>query len=484
MNDLKGNLLTLREWQGSLKEVVQNLDYLEKQLLHSAHVAEEEVKCQFSQLEQDFIAAVRQRKNALLSEVAAARTKALKPVADCRRQIEAEITAADSAQAEGSQLLQRSRDKGQPNAEQTRLFCRRISDFESLPEIPTLLDVGTVAAAFDRGAVAQWTSGVLQYGTVLTACPVVVTHVESRPGALRVHWMEPEEDSAEEHEYRLQHCVGDVLAEDCRRCSQFVEAYRGFECSFLVRGLPEGQPQSFRVACRTATAKPGAHGRPSLLPRRNWSITRIFAPAVLPPKDKAHIYRFASFVGVKEVWKGRKGVRQQTSHGLQANAEWEERNLCYTRTHEGRIATRTSQGPSTVLFAKEPLLRSVNHNILFRFLDAPPDKWSKRDGVALVMGKPESLLSHGAVFVNMEGEIFVEGHRTTTQLPSLGKGSDATLDVEVVSERKVRVTVGCRDRQATYDLRVKNHDLDDTRILSTLRFAAFFEEEGWKLLVE
>ncbi|CAN8030467.1 unnamed protein product [Ixodes persulcatus] len=437
MNDLKGNLLTLREWQGSLKEVVQNLDYLEKQLLHSAHVAEEEVKCQFSQLEQDFIAAVRQRKNALLSEVAAARTKALKPVADCRRQIEAEITAADSAQAEGSQLLQRSRDKGQPNAEQTRLFCRRISDFESLPEIPTLLDVGTVAAAFDRGAVAQWTSGVLQYGTVLTACPVVVTHVESRPGALRIHWMEPEEDSAEEHEYRLQHCVGDVLAEDCRRCSQFVEAYRGFECSFLVRGLPEGQPQSFRVACRTATAKA-------------WSA---WSPLFVATTELEHY-------------------------------EWEERNLCYTRTHEGRIATRTSQGPSTVLFAKEPLLRSVNHNILFRFLDAPPDKWSKRDGIALVMGKPESLLSHGAVFVNMEGEIFVEGHRTTTQLPSLGKGSDATLDVEVVSERKVRVTVGCRDRQATYDLRVKNHDLDDTRILSTLRFAAFFEEEGWKLLVE
>ncbi|KAM7296892.1 cytokine receptor-like factor 3 [Ixodes scapularis] len=437
MNDLKGNLLTLREWQGSLKEVVQNLDYLEKQLLHSAHVAEEEVKCHFSQLEQDFIAAVRQRKNALLSEVAAARTKALKPVADCRRQIEAEITAADSAQAEGSQLLQRSRDKGQPNAEQTRLFCRRISDFESLPEIPTLLDVGTVAAAFDRGAVAQWTSGVLQYGTVLTACPVVVTHVEPRPGALRVHWMEPEEDSAEEHEYRLQHCVGDVLAEDCRRCSQFVEAYRGFECSFLVRGLPEGQPQSFRVACRTAIAKA-------------WSA---WSPLFVATTELEHY-------------------------------EWEERNLCYTRTHEGRIATRTSQGPSTVLFSKEPLLRSVNHNILFRFLDTPPDKWSKRDGVALVMGKPESLLSHGAVFVNMEGEIFVEGHRTTTQLPSLGKGSDATLDVEVVSERKVRVTVGCRDRQATYDLRVKNHDLDDTRVLSTLRFAAFFEEEGWKLLVE
>ncbi|CAN8002858.1 unnamed protein product [Ixodes hexagonus] len=437
MNDLKGNLLTLREWQGSLKEVVQNLDYLEKQLLHSAHVAEEEVKCHFSQLEQDFIAAVRQRKNALLSEVAVARSKALKPLADCRRQIEAEISAADSVQAEGSQLLQRSKDKGHPNLEQTRLFCRRISDFESLPEIPTLLDVGTVAATFDRGAVAQWTSGVLQYGSVSTACPVVVTHVESKPGALRVHWMEPEEDNADEHEYRLQHCIGDVLSENARRCSQFVDVYRGFECSFLVRGLPQGRPQSFRVACRAVGAKA-------------WSA---WSPLLVASTDLEHY-------------------------------EWEERHPCYSRMHEGRIATRTGQCPSTVLFAKEPLLRSMNHNILLRFLDVPPEKWSRRDGIALVLGKPESLLSHGTVFVNMEGEIFVEGRRTTTQLPALGKGSDATLDVEVVSDRKVRVTVGCGDKQATYDLRLKSHDLDDTRVLSALRFAAFFEEEGWKLLVE
>lgn len=428
---------SLREWQGSLKEVVQNLDYLEKQLLHSAYVAEEEVKCHFSQLEQDLIAALRQRKNTLLSEVAAARTKALKPLANCRRQTEAEILAADSVHAEGSQLLQQSKDKGQPVAEQTRLFCRRISDFESLPEIPTLLDVGTVAATFDRGAVAQWTSGMLQYGTVTTVCPVVLTHVESRPGALRVHWMEPEEDNADEHEYRLQHCVGDVLTRDSRHCSQFADAYRGFECSFLMRGLLQGQPQSFRVACRGVGAKA-------------WSA---WSPLFVASTELEHY-------------------------------EWEDRHPCYSRTHEGRIATRTGQCPSTVLFSKEPLLRSVNHNILFRFLDVPPEKWNGRDGFALVLGKPESLLSHGAVFVNMEGEIFVEGRRTTTQLPALGNGSDATLDVEVVSDRKVRVTVGCRDKQATYDLRVKSHDLDDTRVLSALRFAAFFEEEGWKFLVE
>lgn len=32
MNDLRGDLLTLGEWQGSLKDVVENLEFLEKQV--------------------------------------------------------------------------------------------------------------------------------------------------------------------------------------------------------------------------------------------------------------------------------------------------------------------------------------------------------------------------------------------------------------------------------------------------------------------
>lgn len=130
MNDLRGDLLTLGEWQGSLKDVVENLEFLEKQLLYSAHAAEEELKAQFSQLEQELLSALKQRRNTLLSEVSAARAKAMKPLSDCKKQIEVEIAAADLAHAEGTQLARSDGDSGTASPEEMRMFCRRISDFE------------------------------------------------------------------------------------------------------------------------------------------------------------------------------------------------------------------------------------------------------------------------------------------------------------------------------------------------------------------
>lgn len=433
MNDLKENLTTLGEWRDNMKQVLEELDVLEKQLCHSGQAAEQEIRQQFLQLEQDLVSALRQRTATLVSEVVAARTRCLGPLQRARRQVQKEISVADTVYAEGTRLLcSQNGEQDSHTREQARQFCSKVSDFESLPEIPTPSEVGCISVSFDASLVARLSTGILHYGSVSTGCPVLVTHAEQLPGALRIHWIEPEEDTVvEQQEYCLQHAAGNVL-EDKVEEWQFAEVYRGMECSTVVRGLSLGRPQSFRVAKRSSGAK-------------TWSS---WSPAFVCLTTIPHY-------------------------------EWDPQNRSYELTDEKRIATRTRvAGSDPFLFSKESLLR-LNHSLVFKFLDTP-DVWDEDEGLALVAGTPQTLLEPGVIFVNMEGEIFVDGRQTMTQLPALGKGLELTLELDPVSDQKVRVAVASYQKQATYDFRIP--PTEGPRL--DLRFAASFKGEGWKILLE
>ncbi|XP_064477797.1 cytokine receptor-like factor 3 isoform X2 [Ornithodoros turicata] len=356
MSELEESLTTLGEWRDSLKQILGDLALLEKQLCHSSQAAEEEIKQQFANLEQELVSALKQRCATLTAEVASSRTRSLAPLQRARKQVEKELSAADTVYAEGRLLCHPSRDQDAHFSEKAQQFCSKVSDFERLPEVPSSSDVGTIVASFDASLVARISTGILHYGSICTMCPVLVTHSEQLPGALRVHWIEPEDDGVlDEKEYYLQHALGNVFegkVEDWK----FHDAYHGLETSAVVRALPLGHEQSFRVAKRSVGAKTYSPWSP------------IFVALTTIPH-----YR------------------------------WDTRNHSYQLTDEGRIATRMSADASSpFLFSRELLFRT-NHSLVFKFLETP-EIWDDDEGLALVVAcKLDNFLQPGAIFVNMEG---------------------------------------------------------------------------------
>ncbi|XP_066961686.1 cytokine receptor-like factor 3 [Macrobrachium rosenbergii] len=424
--DLVDTITTLEQHHEQLLELCEQINLAKKQVTDSASNTKTTINTVF----ENFLAAVtdtvNERCKKLIEEVEKVQEEALDPLEQCSQMLEAKVREASERVEQGKRLQKH----GGVLAKDTVIrFQEEAGAMTSLPEVPALCAVPSVSVEFpsDPSLIEGMHQLLADAGTVSRMGPVQITNIVEKPGALLVSWEEVDEDVSDDGiEFYLQCSTAGAVDS---KTAAFHCRYKGPDYSYLLRDIYAGESYLLRVASRR-------EGSTSLGP---WSLVQ---------SAKTTIPHFR--------WQQR------------ANSGW-------TIADEGRLASKVNSDLE-VLHSDGPLL-VPGTSVLFKV--ACGGVGCSDEGLGLAckpISGPEQLLYQGALFLNTQGCVFLDGVSRVTWLPAIQEGVHVSFAVEKVSSIKLRVYIECQDKQVTYEWGVPDAH-------SGLYFVASFGEPCWRISV-
>ncbi|XP_078729102.1 cytokine receptor-like factor 3 isoform X1 [Lampetra fluviatilis] len=420
-----------RHYQQELQCRMGELQRAINQVEESGRRTSAELMVHFSELERELTARLRERRDALLSQVDTLRHRGQQPLLECQRLLQASISTTEELLWEGEKALQTDPE----NRNQALLDFSKKSlqmQLHSLPEVPLLVDVPCLSAQLDPSLLRVLSGRVAEHGSLATHAPVQISELRARPGAVLVRWSELE-DATASVQYHLQFCRGRATLDGDEGSGgpapTFTDAYTGPEREFALAPVDAGVHVTFRVCAR--------HG-----PKVAWS------PWSIPLMGRTHLHPY----------------------------EWTQGNDGFSLSSRRNMALRTcAADASPVLYTREASL-TCGETATFRI--EAVGATDQRDGVGLSVGSPsdlDSLQRDGAICIATNGAVFVNGREMINQLPPLTTGSAVTFDSERVAPCKLRVAIGCGRREVLVDWPLGQP-------APSLHLACRFSTPGWKVL--
>ncbi|XP_067005083.1 cytokine receptor-like factor 3 [Anabrus simplex] len=417
-------LHTANEYAGKLEDLIKSVQVAEEQVYNSAEKTIQDIDSSFDLLIAAVVDSFTKRKKALKAEAIKIKEDGLIPLLACRELICKKLKATRSYIEEGENILK------DLNLEKALEFCDQASFIGSLPAVPNLEEVPDLSFHCPvESLLEELHSQAASAGRVSKMGLVQVTVVEEKPGALLVHWEEVDlERVVDISSFRLQMAYGDVRGQCQAMEPNFHDVYVGPENQHLIRDLRPGVPYTFRVCCRIEGDTEW----------NAWSLPKV-----------------------------------ATTH--QEPFCWDTSNPNFAITNENKIASKISSDQS-VLYSSTAQF-GPGHSIEFTILECGVG--CSDEGLALVdvRVEGENLLQPGALFINTQGCVFVDGMEKTTKLPPFEKGSKVCFTCEHIRDNKIRVNIDSNNKTVTYDWKISSPQLK-------LYFAVCFGQKGWKVLVE
>ena len=119
-------------------------------------------------------------------------------------------------------------------------------------------------------------------------------------------------------------------------------------------------------------------------------------------------------------------------------------------------------------------------SVQFRITAPPQSHGCSDEGLGLVQSNVKTyqdLTGSGALFLNAEGRIYLDGQPRVTRLPALQNASVVSITTEKVSTNKLRVYIEHQDKQVTYEWQMEDASIG-------LHFAAAFTSPHWQIRVQ
>lgn len=430
-HEVKESINTANEYSNHLQDLLDQLQISINQVEQSAKKSENLVKEHFTNITKLVVGNLEKRCDQLLTEITAQRNKAITPLIECQKEIEENLTATSAILREGENILKKEIPVSN---DQISHYLRKTSMIGMLPEVPNPAHVANIDVNFSTKLLPEISTIIHNHGLVTAFSPVQIVYTEERPGGLVIHWEETDEEDTEEKIFGLQYCFGNVR-KNPQLCNNYEFVYKGPEKSYLVRDIQYRKQYSFRISYYINNGE-----------WKRWSEPYIVMTTI-------------------------------------PNYEWEPNNPNYNLTNGNKIATKLESMGNFHLYSKSPLQKS-SHSIKFHILDVGQES-EVDEGLALVdwaqVKRDTTFLQAGVIFINMKGNVYVDGNVMTNQLPSLKRNSVVIFDVEPLdSNGKVRVIVHNGNSEITYDWKTKG----ENKINLDIHFAMFFHESGWKISVE
>ncbi|XP_068119327.1 cytokine receptor-like factor 3 isoform X2 [Hyperolius riggenbachi] len=365
----------------------------------------------------------------LLQQVDSIEHENIKPLDDCQKLLEHGVSTAENLLREGEVAVSCSTGKERESLCNFTNKALHIQ-LDSLPEIPSLVDVPCLSAQLDDSLLSVARDHISSHGTVASRPPVQIEELMERPGGILVKWCKVDDDFVVQ-DYRLQYRK--------HTSGHFEDAYVGPECEFIVLHIDPNVDYQFRVCAR-------GDGRQEWSP---WSVPQLGHTCLIP---------------------------HEWSPGLEG----------YSLSSRRNIALRNDSPCLSVLYSKTSTY-FPGQTLTFRVETiGQPDK---RDSIGVCVEKGvgyDSLQRDKAVCIHPSGAVYVNGKEMTNQLPPVSPGSTITFDMEIVSlgptnnnegpHHRRRVTIGSSNREVVFDWLLEQS-------CDALYFGCSFAHSGWKVLV-
>ncbi|ESO81995.1 hypothetical protein LOTGIDRAFT_237190 [Lottia gigantea] len=427
-----------------LADLLDNLKELKQQVQESARESRSKLNKHFESLKKYINEVLDKQLCKLLDEIDTIEKEAVTPLAQCEDVIENGIENAKTILEEGNLILQNDPEKNLDKI--TKLKENPLtSSLNSVPEIPDRSAVPCISVELLPNIKSQLTDIIHREGKVIAGAAVQITDVIERPGSLLVEWSETDED-ADLNEFWLQSSYGNIKSNDDMR-GTFDTVYTGPNRAHIVRHLQTNKPYSFRVCGRYDKDSP-------------WSVWSVpyTATTTIP------------------------------------HYQWTSNQEGYYCGYEEKTITRTDKGLTTVIYSNIPSY-APGDQISFKCLETGEKSFT--DGIGLAGNKEDmdSLERQGAIFVNTNGSVYVDGKEMKMKLPPLLKGSVVTFHTEQLSNGKLRVGIEVQEKEVTFDWKMNQNSLPNSPTIPNINmqrqfstqnfyFACKFTHEDWKICVE
>ncbi|XP_042309596.1 cytokine receptor-like factor 3 [Sceloporus undulatus] len=429
LQEARESIEAARSYRRELQQRLRGLHLARQQIKDSAALTRDVLEQHFNDLKGTLRKLLDERLVSLLQEVNAIEQESIKPLDECQKLIEHGVGTADKLLREGESAIH---DVTGENNDKLCSFTKKALhiQLDSLPEVPSLVDVPCLSAQLDDSLLTVVKSQIFSHGTVASRPPVQIEELIEKPGGILVRWSKVDEDFIPQ-DYRLQYRKSTG--------SHFEDVYVGSDTEFIVLHIDPNVDYQFRVCAR-------GDGRQEWSP---WSVSQIGRSTLVPH-------------------------------------EWTPGFEGYSLSSRRNIALRNDSQAGGVLYSKAPTYY-CGQTLTFRIETVgQPDK---RDSIGVCVEQQngwDSLQRDKAVCVSTNGAVFVNGKEMTNQLPAFTSGSAVTFDMEAVNigpsnnneggNFRLRVTISSNNREVVFDW-----VLDQCCV--SLYFGCSFSYPGWKVLV-
>ncbi|XP_020639319.3 cytokine receptor-like factor 3 [Pogona vitticeps] len=429
LQEARESVEAARTYRRELQHRLKGLHLARQQIKDSAALTREVLEQHFNDLKGTLRKLLDERLLSLLQEVDAIEQESIKPLDECQKLIEHGVGTADELLQEGESAI---RDAKEQNSDKLCNFTKKALhiQLDSLPEVPSLVDVPCLSAQLDDSLLTIVRSQIFDHGTVASRPPVQIEELIEKPGAILVRWCKVDEDFLPQ-DYRLQYRKSTA--------SHFEDVYVGSDTEFIVLHIDPNVDYQFRVCAR-------GDGRQEWSP---WSVSQIGRSTLVP---------------------------HEWTPGLEG----------YSLSSRRNIALRNDSQVGGVLYSKAPTYY-CGQTLTFRVETV--GQTDRKDSIGVCVEQQhdcDSLQRDKAVCVSTNGAVFVNGKEMTNQLPAVTSGSAVTFDIEAVNlgpsthneggSIKLRVTISSNNREVVFDW-----VLDQW--CHSLYFGCSFSYPGWKVLV-
>ncbi|XP_029456572.1 cytokine receptor-like factor 3 [Rhinatrema bivittatum] len=427
LQEAKESIEAARNYGRELRQRLQGLQQARGQIRESAAQSRHVLQQHFCDLKGTLLKLLDERLVLLLQQVDAIEQENIKPLDDCQKLIEHGVSTADDLVREGEIAV----DSGEENDKLCTFTKKALHiQLDSLPEVPSLVEVPCLSAQLDDSLLTVVKDRILNHGTIASQPPVQIEELVERPGGILVRWCKVDDDFVPQ-DYRLQYRKS--------TSNHFEDVYVGSETEFIVLHIDPHVDYQFRVCAR-------GDGRQEWSP---WSIPQLAHTTLVPH-------------------------------------EWIPGLEGYSLSSRRNIALRNDSPCCGVLYSKAPTY-FCGQTLTFRIeAVGQPDKQDSLGVCVEQQNGCESLQRDKAVCISTNGAVFVNGKEMTNQLPPISSGSTVTFDMEAVQlgpapnsdggSLKLRVTIGSNNREVVFDW-----VLD--QLCDMLYFGCSFSNPGWKVLV-
>uniref|UniRef100_A0A8C5WUI0 Cytokine receptor-like factor 3 n=1 Tax=Laticauda laticaudata TaxID=8630 RepID=A0A8C5WUI0_LATLA len=417
-----------RTYRRELQQRLKGLHLARQQIKNSAAQTREVLEQHFSDLKGTLKKLLDERLASLLQEVDNIEQESIKPLDECQKLIEQGVGTANELVQEGENAICGITTD---NSDKLCSFTKKALhiQLDSLPEVPSLVDVASLSAQWDDSFFTIMKSYIFSHGTVASRPPIQIEELIEKPGGILVRWCKVDEDFIPQ-DYRLQYRKSTTC--------HFEDAYVGSDTEFTVLHIDPNVDYQFKVCAR-------GDGRQEWSP---WSISQAGRSTLVPH-------------------------------------EWTPGIEGYSLSSRRNIALRNNSQAGGMLYSKAPTY-CCGQTLTFRIETVgQPDR---KDSIGVCVERLndyDSLQRDRAVCISTNGAVFVNGKEMTNQLPAVTSGSAVTFDMESVNvgscnnnggNFKLRVTISSNNREVVFDW-----VLD--QCCGALYFGCSFSYPGWKVLV-
>ncbi|KAG8129357.1 hypothetical protein E2320_016055 [Naja naja] len=231
--------------------------FVSLQIKNSAAQTREVLEQHFSDLKGTLKKLLDERLASLLQEVDNIEQESIKPLDECQKLIEQGVGTANELVQEGENAICGiTRD----NSDKLCSFTKKALhiQLDSLPEVPSLVDVASLSAQWDDSFFTLMKSYIFSHGTVASRPPIQIEELIEKPGGILV-----DEDFIPQ-DYRLQYCKSTTC--------HFEDVYVGSDTEFMVLHIDPNVDYQFKVCAR-------GDGRQEWSP---WSVSQTGRSTLVP----------------------------------------------------------------------------------------------------------------------------------------------------------------------------------------------------------